>query len=525
VGSGRTSGCLGSGAVLEAPAVVAGLDDVVHLCGALEMSERRACTLVAADRTMIRYRSRRPPETELRAHARIALWPTGEQALANCLRLVDMARRFERRASSFRAFVEQIEADAEGGEAGEAPIVEEGTQGVRMMTVHKAKGLEFPVVILADPTCPATRDYPSRHVDPTRQVWLEPLCACAPVELLEAAEEELRRDKAEAVRVAYVATTRVRDLLVVPVVGDGPIPCWLDVLDPVLYPPQDAKRSPGFAVGCSVFGDDSILDRGPEDVTPLGGTVRPGEQRPRAGGPPVTWWDPAVLQLDVQEQAPLRQQRLLEADRDGAATAASEESYASWKADRGDVLAQASRSSMSVRTVTALARTNAADERVQVEVVARDGAKRPGGRRFGTLVHALLAVLDLNAQLDAIRSAATLHGRLVDATDEEIEAAVTAVIGALKHPLMRRAAGAALAGIRRETPILLQLADGTLAEGVVDLAFRDEVSGFNGWTVVDFKSDIEFEPSRARYTAQVGYYVAAIEKTTELPARGVLLVV
>jgi hypothetical protein len=104
---------LGSGAVLEPPAVVAGLDDVVHLCGALEMSERRACTLIAADRTMIRYRSRRPPETELRAHAGIALWPTGEQALANCLRLVDMARRFERRACSFRAFVEQIEADAE----------------------------------------------------------------------------------------------------------------------------------------------------------------------------------------------------------------------------------------------------------------------------------------------------------------------------------------------------------------------------------------------------------------------------
>src|SRR5450432_4261017 len=43
---------------------------VVHLCGALEMSERRACTLIAADRTMIRYRSRRPPETELRARLR-----------------------------------------------------------------------------------------------------------------------------------------------------------------------------------------------------------------------------------------------------------------------------------------------------------------------------------------------------------------------------------------------------------------------------------------------------------------------
>ena len=43
---------------------------VAHLCSTLEMSERRACTLIAADRTMIRYRSRRPPETELRARLR-----------------------------------------------------------------------------------------------------------------------------------------------------------------------------------------------------------------------------------------------------------------------------------------------------------------------------------------------------------------------------------------------------------------------------------------------------------------------
>ena len=43
---------------------------VVHLRTALEMSGRRACTLIAADRTMIRYRSRRPPETELRARLR-----------------------------------------------------------------------------------------------------------------------------------------------------------------------------------------------------------------------------------------------------------------------------------------------------------------------------------------------------------------------------------------------------------------------------------------------------------------------
>jgi putative transposase len=43
---------------------------VAHLRGVLEMSERRACSLVAADRKMIRYRSRRPPDMELRARLR-----------------------------------------------------------------------------------------------------------------------------------------------------------------------------------------------------------------------------------------------------------------------------------------------------------------------------------------------------------------------------------------------------------------------------------------------------------------------
>jgi ATP-dependent exoDNAse (exonuclease V) beta subunit len=45
----------------------------------------------------------------VRAHAGLALWPTGEQALANAQRLIDMARQFERSASSFRAFVNKLE--------------------------------------------------------------------------------------------------------------------------------------------------------------------------------------------------------------------------------------------------------------------------------------------------------------------------------------------------------------------------------------------------------------------------------
>src|SRR5439155_535239 len=78
-------------------------------------------------------------------------------------------------ASSFRAFVDRLTAEAERGDAAEAPVVEEGAEGVRIMSVHKAKGLEFPVVILCDPCAPAAPRLPSRFVDPARRVWAMPL--------------------------------------------------------------------------------------------------------------------------------------------------------------------------------------------------------------------------------------------------------------------------------------------------------------------------------------------------------------
>lgn len=43
---------------------------VAHLCQRFKMSERRACTVIGADRKTIRYQSRRPPETELRTRLR-----------------------------------------------------------------------------------------------------------------------------------------------------------------------------------------------------------------------------------------------------------------------------------------------------------------------------------------------------------------------------------------------------------------------------------------------------------------------
>ncbi|HEX2485942.1 MAG TPA: PD-(D/E)XK nuclease family protein, partial [Myxococcota bacterium] len=68
---------------------------------------------------------------------------------------------------------------------------------------------------------------------------------------------------------------------------------------------------------------------------------------------------------------------------------------------------------------------------------------------------------------------------------------------------------------------LVRLDDGALAEGVVDLAFREDDG--STWTVVDFKTDREVAGGRGRYEAQLRLYAAAISCATGERARGVLL--
>ena len=45
-------------------------EGVAHLRATMGLSERRACSIVSADRKMVRYRSCRPPDTELRTQLR-----------------------------------------------------------------------------------------------------------------------------------------------------------------------------------------------------------------------------------------------------------------------------------------------------------------------------------------------------------------------------------------------------------------------------------------------------------------------
>jgi ATP-dependent helicase/nuclease subunit A len=493
-----------------------------------------------------RARNRRPIAdtlTELlettRAHAGVAIWPTGEQALGNILRVLDVARRFEAGgATSFRSFVVRLDEEAERGGAAEAPVVEEGTDGVRIMTVHKAKGLEFPVVILVDPTASATAQKPSRYIDPERKLWAMPLAQCSPVELTERRDLILRHDTEEAVRLAYVAATRAREMLVVPVVGDAfpgdeSASGWLDVLHPALFPEPADRRSSSPAPGCPPFGEDSVFERPATAGRGVESSVRPGLHRPAAGEHTVVWWDPSALELDKRDEVGLRQQRILAADQGELAAVEGERAHQAWVARRGALLASGEKPSFRVTGVTEIAAREAHGEgapalvdlapppRLAVERTDVNRRDRPHGTRFGILVHAVLQAVDFRATDEDVAMAAKAQGRLLNAPEVEVEAAADATVRALLHPLLRRAERAGVC--RREAPIVTRMPDGSLVEGVLDLAFRDMDAQGALWTIVDFKTDIDIASRLKEYERQVSLYAQAVTVATGERAEGVLL--
>ena len=493
-----------------------------------------------------------------RAHAGFVMRPAGEQALANVLQIAELARRFEATGGlSFRGFVEYLRDEAAAGQAGEAPILEEGSDGVRIMTVHRSKGLEFPVVILADPTCKLHRKTADRFMNAERGLCALRLGSWQPLELLDHEAAEVSRDREEGIRLAYVAATRARDLLVVPAVGDGPHEGgWTSPLHDAIYPPIAQRRTPERPPACPAFGRDSVLER-PDGDPALPDTVSPGlfhlEVAPARGlgtdpslarvidfpsraetgtaaGPnpaervrfPVVWWDPRTLRLDVDAPFGIRQEELLSKDTPEEVVEVDLDTYRVWRRSRDETVRRAAEPSLVVETATDRADRGAGRPKVEV-IQLPVGADRPSGMRFGSLVHAVLATVPFDGTVAPI-DVARLHGRTLGATQDEITATAAAVTTTLAHPLLRRADEAMRRGdCRREVPVAARDDDGTLVEGVVDLTFFEVIDDAGTWTVVDFKTDRELEIALDVYKRQVATYAGMITRATGQPAVPVLI--
>jgi ATP-dependent helicase/nuclease subunit A len=501
-------------------------DDLGHIRHALTLlgalhKQRNAVPVAETISTLLK---------ETRAHVGFVLRPGGEQVLANVLHVAELARQYELDGGmSFRGFVDVLQEAAAGGQAAEAPILEEGTDGVRLMTVHKAKGLEFPVVILADMTARLTPYEIGRYVDAERQFCALRIGGWLPKDLIDQREDELRREREEAERIAYVAATRARDLLIVPAVGDEPYTeGWVAPLNDAVYPGIDTRRAPMPAPGCPAFTSrDTVLRRPDGDPASLR-TVAPGLHRIGAADDEfahsVVWWSPADLSLGMQASFGLRRDDLIVRDVPPAVLIRYRTEYEAWQTQRQASIDAASRPTIAVRTATEAAGESGLPiaDMVDVRIETVSGpALRPGGARFGALVHALLSDVAPLAEADTrLPQLAELHGRLLGATREETAAATGAVAEALAHPVLRAAARAATAGrCYREAPVTLRLEDGSMLEGVVDLAFDDG----SEFVVVDFKTDRELDGALERYRRQVQIYAAAIGEATGKPARAVLM--
>jgi ATP-dependent exoDNAse (exonuclease V) beta subunit len=417
----------------------------------------------------------------------------GERRLANVHKLLRLARRFEAgEGRDLRAFLDHVEYLKEAVKVEpDAPVAGVEPDAVRLMTVHAAKGLEFPVVCVADLGRQPRTQTPDLLVDGdrlgVRLVRLDGAGSSAALEYEELCQERRQREAQEEDRILYVAMTRARERLLLsgsvdfeqwPRPQQAPTP--ISWLGPALAAnlPSLVREAQGPVHDLAV-GDSAIVrcylntpanagivlhagDRapapsepsGPERPHPASGTEPKADagQSPEAAGPSV-----AARGVDV---------------------------------DHPDGM-----SALSYTSLSALERCGyrfylervlgLAEDKAAARALAAGGGLEARAR--GTLVHRLMESLDFArptapAAADVAAAARELGLRAVEGEYAEIAALLG--VAARSAPAARVASAVT---VRREHPFAFSLGPHEpLITGVIDL-LACETDG--GYLVLDYKSD------------------------------------
>ena len=405
-------------------------------------------------------------------------------------------------------------------QAAEAPILEEGSDGVRLMTVHKAKGLEFPVVDprrhhrRPAPAAPAAGSMPTRGLCALAHRRLGAGRAAASTRPRRRARRgrrrapRLRRGDARA-RPARRAGGRRRALR--RRLGGLSERRALSRRRPAAAP---RRRRPAVRASAA-----TACSSGPPSAPSAPRASRPGGTR--FDGYDVVWWDPAALAprrpaaVRHPPAGAARQGRRAGADRRPACSAST---TGSGRATTRSPPARAP--SLHRRAPPPRAPPSSPTPARGVELIELPraaGTRRPGraSARSSTPCSPRCRSTPRAPTIDARRRRAGAHARRRRRRGRRR--------GRRRRGGARPSAAARAPRprprCRRETPLTLRADDGTLVEGVVDLAFRDG----DGWMVVDFKTDQELAGRADVYRRQVALYARAIALATGQPARGVLL--
>ena len=410
-----------------------------------------------------------------------ALRPRGEQRVANLLKIVERARELEAAERvSYRGFVRWLGRlhDTEADET-ESPLLEAGRELVQFLTIHRSKGLEFPVVFVADMTSGMRRT--SRFVVLRDREPGEGQFAF----YLGRKDQGIRsanwpgddydrvRAEAEAARLFYVATTRARDLLFL-------MPGW-------------GEREGGF----TAFLPQGLRGQSPPwgEATEIGHVV-------------------ATASLGLGEGAPAAF-RLRLPSGEGMTKAAEKRLAARqrWRHDLGERLQQA-------QAGVVWRRPSHLEEGMLSTPEEAAGGVAGEGRQVGSVVHACLERAGV-VEPGAVEARLAAEARAADLSAAATDRARRLLRAALDSPLMARAQDAE--ACYHEVPFSLEVG-GAVLTGSMDLLFVEQ----GGAVVVDFKTDAVREPHelarRAQaYLPQVEAYALAASRVLCKPVKEVIL--
>jgi len=391
----------------------------------------------------------------------------GERRLANIHKLLRLAADFERdRGRDVRGLADlaTAELEAEARET-DAPVELGDVKAVRLMSVHAAKGLEFPVVCIADLGRQRPADGDEDLLVAEGEVGLR-LVGLDGTSQPALAYERLRdraraRAAGEEARVMYVATTRAQERLIVS--GGVPLAAW----------PQEGPKAPPLAwLGPALLGGDLRALPTPED--PIadvawgdGAWVRCAISTPRTVGRVLRedGLAPAGARLPVAPPPPARPVAPEPAGAPPVTRTLSYSRLAAWQRCGFRYYLQRE--------------LGLPDEVVLDADEPGPAVQSPAGgldpRTRGSLVHALLEHPDD----DLTALAASWGVELDEAGRADVLRLAAAFAGS---PLARRIERAR--SVHREHPFTVALGD-TLLTGVVDVLARER----GGQLVVDYKTD------------------------------------
>jgi ATP-dependent helicase/nuclease subunit A len=441
----------------------------------------------------------------------------GERRLANVHKLIGMARRFEaqegRDLRGFLDHVAHLEVALAGREA-EAPVGAGQLDAVRLMSIHAAKGLEFPVVCVADLGREANLRVPDLLFDESGgRLGLRLQQLGNPESVSALAYEQLRDERRlaqeeEEDRVLYVACTRAENRLLLsgsvaferwPSVRPGVAPiAWMA---PALVPdapalaasgqqptePLTVDLGGGLRVRCMFHsaatveppsGDGSYADVDPGRASPV--------PPPAPDAPGSTSNAPARAPDAAPHAAPHAS--------DGFTLAPSPELIEKSVTSHPLPLSEPD----ATMSYTSLAELERCGYRFYAERVlhlpenraaARTGSDDGGGRarRRGTIVHGLLESIDFAYPRQPSSEDVAERGRRVGAmlSAEECEEIATLIAGALASEPARLLGEARQA--HREYPFAFSLGGAEpLVTGVLDLLVERPDGSV---LIVDYKSD------------------------------------